>query len=175
MARERRGRHTVWLFGVALAAGVLVLTMSGQSTESELRARLERVSLGVRTGPGSTPETRAAELERHFGGVLAREVTVTIPDLPLGSGQAELVRTLAEVLGRYHQTELTLGRSSVRVDRARHRAVVDVEATFQGEGAQGLYVDRRNAVVTFLEQNGQWQIVHVYVADRDRALPEARP
>jgi hypothetical protein len=161
--------------GVALAAGALGLTKAGPSTESELRSRLDRVSLGLRTAPGSTPETRAAELGRAFRGVVAREVTVTIADLPLGNGQAELIRAVAEFLGRFQKTELTLERSGVRVDPARHRATVDVVATFQGEGSQGLYVDRRNAVVTFFEQDGQWQIVRVYVADRDRALPEARP
>jgi hypothetical protein len=108
--------------------------------------------------------------------VAAQDLSVTLPELtPSGAGTGPLLDALTESLGQYEKTELLLGRVSSHVDRDHQTASSDVEATFRGESARGLYLDRRNAVVRWTKQSNEWRMTHVLIAERDRALPEARP
>jgi hypothetical protein len=159
------------LIGIAVAWRVL-----GQSEEAELRARLERVSEALGSARSEPPAARRARLERVLTEVAAQDLSVTLPELtPSGAGTGPLLDALTESLGQYERTELLLGRVSSHVDRDHLAASSDVEATFRGESARGLYVDRRNAVVRWTKQPGEWRMTHVLIAERDRALPEARP
>jgi hypothetical protein len=159
------------LIGTAAAWRVL-----GQSEESVLRARLERVCDAIASERGAPPAARRARLERALGDVAAGDLSVTVPELtPTGAGSGPLLDALTESLAQYERTELLLGRVSSHVDRDHQTASSDVEGTFRGESARGLYLDRRSAVVRWTKQSGEWRITHVLVAERDRAQPEARP
>ena len=172
----RRIRRSAWLIGAVLVGSAIVWRVMGHSEEAELRARLERVGEALGAARGEAPATRRARLERVLRDVAAPDLGVTLPELaPGGAGAGPFLDALVPSLAQYEKTELVLGRVSSRVHRDHQSASSDVEGTFRGESAQGLYVDRRNALVRWRKESGEWKMTSVLIADRDRAQPEARP
>ena len=169
----RRIRRSAWLIGALLVGSAIVWRVIGHSEEAELRARLERVCEAL---SGARGDASRARLERVLGDVAAPDLRVTLPELaPGGAGGGPFLDVLVQSLAQYEKTELALGRVSSRIQRDQQGASSDVEGTFRGESAQGVYLDRRNAVVRWRKESGEWKMTSVLIADRDRAQPEARP
>jgi hypothetical protein len=172
----RRIRRSAWLIGAALVGGAVVWRVVGDSEEAELGRRLDRVSEALRTERGEPAAARHERIGRVLGELATKDLVLTLPEFPLPrAGTGPIVDGLTEGLGQYEKTTLLPGRVSSRVERGHQSASSSVEATFRAESAAGLYLDRRNAVVRWTKQNGEWRIASVFIAERDHAQPEARP
>jgi len=172
LALSRRG---VAALVVVVSLGVLGWLVLGDSDETKILTRLEKLASAVETKQNENMAFRALRLKAVFEEGLEPGAVLRAPELPETSGLKELTALAASVPRAYGELDVSIGETDVRIEREAHEAHVAAGVTLTGTLGGELRRDKRVVRFTLRERDGEWRVELIDVEPKTHEQPEARP
>jgi len=160
-------RRYIPYVGIALGVALAVYALFfAQSSEDEIRDRLDRLEAALALEPETQTVIRAARIKGAFKDLFVKEVTFDVPELD-GSdqGRNELVSLAASAPKVFQQAHVDLDGLTVDVAEDDKSAIAVGEAVLIGaQHGQAVRRSTRTVSIRFDEIEGAWLIVSLSVS-----------